>query len=253
MNPFRKKEKQIGIFITAGFPKIDSLFEQITILENSKIDFIEVGIPFSDPLADGPTIQRSSEVGIENGMSLRLLLTQLESIKTNKPIVLMGYLNSVLHFGLEDFLCRCQKLGISSVILPDLSFEIYERDYRPLFEKYGVGISFIITTRTPSEKIEKIAKASANSFVYLVSANATTGGNDYYNLGNDHKAIYHLIKDTPMMIGFGIKDRDSLIKAQNISDGAIIGSAYIQAVSEGKELKFLDEITQPVSYQPQNL
>ncbi len=244
MNVFKKDKKQISIFVTAGYPKLDSLNEQLELLESNGIDFVEVGIPFSDPLADGPTIQATSEIAINNGMNLPLLFEQLHDRKSTLTIVLMGYFNPIISFGIDNFLNECQLLGISTVILPDLSIEIYERYYQAKFESKGVFPSFLITPESSNERILKTAELCKNSFVYLVSSNATTGGQS--NFSNDRLKRYAKIKEicgnTPMFIGFGIQSSEDVEKVQSVSDGAIIGSAYLKAVGKGEEIEYLNEL-----------
>jgi len=243
MNPFIKSHKQKSIFITAGYPKIDSLSGQINLLEKHNIDFIEVGIPFSDPLADGPTIQKTSEIAINNGMNLPLLFEQLRIIETKTPLVLMGYLNPVLNFGIERFVLSCKECGIASVILPDMSLEIYERFYQSIFEEHQLPVSFLITPHTEVSRIQKIAKQGENSFVYLVSSNSTTGTGAKLDLNNKRlKSIYDLMEGTPLMIGFGIKTKVDIENVHQFADGAIIGSAYLKALEFGKEEEFLSVI-----------
>jgi tryptophan synthase alpha chain len=244
MNTFKKNKKQTSIFITAGFPKLESLNSQLELLESNGVDFVEVGIPFSDPLADGPIIQATSETAIQNGMNLELLFEQLMARTTAIPIVLMGYLNPVLSFGIERFLKACINVRITSVILPDMSIEIYERFYQADFEAAGIFPSFLITPESSDERIRKTAKLCANSFVYLVSSNATTGGKNAFN--DEQLTRFFEIKNacdnTPMFIGFGIHSAEIVGKVQSVSDGAIIGSAYLKALEKGIESDFLKEI-----------
>jgi tryptophan synthase alpha chain len=180
MNPFKSETKKIGLFVTAGYPLLDSTTKWIEQIQDKKFDFIEIGMPFSDPLADGPVIQKSSEVALKNGMNMRLLFEQISSIKDNiqLPIVLMGYLNPVFQFGMDNFLAKCEETGIQHVILPDMSVEIYERFYQTSFEKYNISNCFLITTQTPENILNKVKMYSSNSFVYLVSSNSTTGEKD---------------------------------------------------------------------------
>ncbi|MFP9117498.1 tryptophan synthase subunit alpha [Flavobacterium sp. RNTU_13] len=243
MNPFKKDKKQLSIFVTAGYPELDSLKPQLLQLQDLGVDFAEVGIPFSDPMADGPVIQETSTIALQNGMKLELLLQQLEAARSeiNIPLVLMGYLNPVLQFGLDTFLNRCQKLGIASLILPDLSLELYETRYRAAFEKYGVPVTFLITPQTPDERVQRIAKACENSFVYLVGQNSITGQG--YSINDALTARYAALKvlcgATPLFIGFGIDSRDKKEKAFESVDGAIVGTAYLKAVKNGREKEFV--------------
>lgn len=243
MNPFKKSTKQKSIFITAGYPKIDSLASQVKLLDDHSIDFIEVGIPFSDPLADGPVIQNTSEVAIKNGMNLPLIFSQLESIQTKTPLVLMGYLNPVMNYGVEKFAMACKKNDIASIILPDMSVEIYERFYQSIFEKHSVSISFLITPETEMGRVLKIAKHCEKSFVYLVSSNSTTGANSKLSFDTVKiNSIREALGETPLMIGFGIKTIVDIDKVHQIADGAIIGSAYLKALAIGEEQLFLESL-----------
>jgi tryptophan synthase alpha chain len=245
---FNKEKKQTSIFVTAGFPKVDSLQEQILFLQEKGIDFIEVGIPFSDPMADGEKIQETSSIAIKNGMNIKLLFEQLLEIKSNIsiPLVMMSYFNPIFTFGLEKFLEKCQQVNIKNVIIPDISLEVYERNYLSIFEKYGVNICFLVTPNTENERIQKMAKYSENGFVYLVSQNATTGNESKEEVNevqkNRYSEIKKLCKNTPMMIGFGIKNRHDLQVAHDFSDGGIIGTAYLNALSAGKEDQFIDAL-----------
>lgn len=243
MNPFIKQTKQLSIFITAGYPKLDSLEDQIPFLEQSKIDFIEVGIPFSDPMADGPIIQKTSAIALENGMNLELIFEQLKSVKSKVPIVLMGYLNPIHKYGIERFLSDCKSIGVASVILPDLSLEIYERFYKDVFQKYKVYPSFLITPITNKDRVIRIAKACENSFVYLVSSNATTGSE---TMTTDQSKTYSKMRElcdtTPLFVGFGIKSKDDVERVQGATDGAIIGSAFLNAISKNEESSYLESL-----------
>ena len=241
MNPFIKSTKQLSIFTTAGYPKLESLKVQIEQFVNNHIDFIEVGIPFSDPMADGPTIQKTSEIALRNGMNMDLIFQQLKEINTAIPVVLMGYLNPVMTFGLEKFLKNCQELNVRTVILPDLSLEIYERYHKEIFLLHGVHPVFLVTPKTDHDRIVRIAEACAESFVYLVSSNATTGSNLKQDEKNDdvYKEIKTLCGSTPLFIGFGIKTKSDIVRIQQSSDGAIIGSAYLEAVAKNKAVAFL--------------
>ena len=246
MNPFKKDTKQISIFITAGYPTLESTTEQILVLQSKGVDFIEVGIPFSDPMADGPVIQETSAIALANGMQMDILFDQLASIQDQVriPLVLMGYLNPVLQYGIDKFLAKCKELSIASVILPDMSLELYERLYKTQFEKYDTAVSFLITPLTDDDRIQKIAQISAKSFVYLVSVTSITGGKIRIDdkVVNRYDEIKKLCGETPMMIGFGISNSSDVKNAQRHSDGAIIGSAYLKAVNRGESIVFVEEL-----------
>lgn len=244
MTPFKKNKKQLSIFITAGYPALNSLNEQLLFLQDSGIDFIEVGIPFSDPLADGPVIQATSTIALKNGMNLALLFDQLSKRTSTIPLVLMGYLNPVLAFGIEKFLERCVDCGVKTVILPDLSLEIYQRNYQSHFEKFGVSPAFIVTPSSSDDRIELAAELCKASFVYVVSSNTTTGSTT--NALSENAVRYNEIKQlcgvTPVFIGFGIKTKEDVLSAQSSADGAIIGSAYLKALSHEEQTIFLKSI-----------
>lgn len=246
MNPFKKNTKQLSIFVTAGYPEIDSLPEQLNLLEAQGIDFVEVGIPFSDPLADGPTIQKTSEIALNNGMNLELIFEQLSDRTSKIPVVLMGYLNPIISFGIDRFLESCKRVNVQSVILPDMSLEIYERFYRAQFEQYEVFPCFLITPTSSTERIQQISAVCKNSFVYLVSSNATTGRKSSFGAdqAKRYRSIHSLCGSTPMFIGFGIDSRKKVEFIQNVCDGAIIGSAYLKALSVNQHKAFLNQLSQ---------
>lgn len=246
MNKFQKQKKQLSIFITAGFPELNSTGKQILELQAKGVDFIEVGIPFSDPMADGLVIQETSANALKNGMQMDLLFEQLHSIKDDVkiPLVLMGYLNPVLQYGIEKFLLKCREVNIASVILPDMSVEIYERFYKAIFDAYGISVSFLITPETDETRIKKIIDMSQNSFVYLVSQSSITGGDSSITkeMNQKYASIKKLCGKVPLMLGFGIKSKSDVLKAQENCDGAIVGSAYLKALKNGKEKEFLEEL-----------
>jgi tryptophan synthase alpha chain len=245
-SPFHQSHKQISIFITAGFPQPDSLPEQLLYLQEKGVDFIEIGIPFSDPMADGPVIQHTSSVALSNGMNLHVLFRQLEAVRNqiHVPLVLMGYLNPILQYGLEAFLDQCAKLNIASLILPDLSLELYENRYHKTFEQYGIPLTFLITPHTPDERVTKIARMCAGSFVYLVGQNSITGGN--YDIGKSLQQRYSELKslcgETPLFLGFGIDSKDKKKQAWISCDGVIIGTAYLKALENHQEEVFLTQM-----------
>lgn len=244
MNSLKKNTKQLSIFITAGYPEIDSLPLQLESLELNGVDFVEVGIPFSDPLADGPTIQKTSKIALRNGMNLDVLFNQLSHRSTSIPVVLMGYLNPIISFGISRFLEACNRVNVQSVILPDMSLEIYNRFYRDSFELHGVYPVFLITPRTPDERILLIAENCSNSFVYLVSTNTTTGSASHFDQIQQERfrKIKELCGETPVFIGFGIDNREKVNLVNTVADGAIIGSAYLNALSNNGSVEFLESL-----------
>lgn len=248
MNPFKQTKKQVSIFVTAGYPELNSLPSEIQLLENAGVDFIEVGIPFSDPMADGPVIQHTSEVALENGMKTALIFEQLRSFETKIPLVMMTYFNPILHYGLNKFMTDCSELGIRHLIVPDISLEVYERDYQSIFEENGMTLCFLVTPTTSTERIQRMAEHSREGFVYLVSSNMTTG-NITVNLPiEDYATVKKACGQTPMMLGFGIKSGMDVIRAHEVADGAIIGSAYLKALSVGNQRIFLRDVFEEISF-----
>lgn len=246
MNPFIKDTKQVSIFVTAGYPDINSLKRQLLTLQDQGVDFVEVGIPFSDPMADGPVIQETSSIALGNGMKLGLLLDQLDALRSEVhiPLVLMGYLNPVLQFGLDTFLSRCRSLGIASLILPDLSVELYETKYRSVFEKYKIPVTFLITPLTPDDRVQRVAQVCQNSFVYLVGQNSITGQG--YSISDGMTTRYTQLKmlcgNTPLFLGFGIDSKEKKEQAFISTDGVIVGTAYLKALKAGEEEEFVSTL-----------
>jgi tryptophan synthase alpha chain len=235
-----KKDNILSVYFTAGFPRLDDTVTILETLQASGVDLIEIGIPFSDPLADGPIIQQSSMVALENGMNLRALFSQLEGIreKVDLPLILMGYLNPVLQFGMEEFCREAARLGIDGLILPDLPLFEYEHTYRELFRRHGLSLVSLITPQTPPERIRQI-DALTDSFIYMVSAASTTGNQQANtNIKLDYfERIRDMGLQNPRLIGFNISDHPSFSQACAYAQGAIIGSAFIRALSAEGELK----------------
>lgn len=229
---FQLKDKNLlSIYFTCGFPKLDDTTKVIAKLSESSVDFIEVGLPYSDPLADGPTIQDSSQKALENGINLDIVFDQLMSIKnTNKtPLVLMGYLNQMLKYGEDKF---CQKIidcGIDTVIIPDLPMVEFENHYKVLFDKYGITNVFLITPHTSEERIRKI-DSYTKSFIYVVASASITGAKG--EISNQQIAYFERIKamnlKSKLIVGFGISDKKTFNTACTYANGAIIGSAFIK-------------------------
>ena len=243
MNPinslFQKKKREIlSVYFTAGFPAINDTEEIILALQNAGIDLVEVGIPFSDPLADGPVIQESSTIALRNGMNLQLLFSQLERIKDKVqiPLILMGYLNPIMQYGFENFCKDCVKTGISGMIIPDLPFNDYLNEYKPIADRYGLKIIMLITPETSDERI-RLIDTHTDGFIYMVSSAATTGVQhrfdekklDYF------RRISNMNLRNPLLIGFGISNRDTLAAAFEHAVGAIIGSRFIRLLAEEKD------------------
>ncbi|MFB0938070.1 MAG: tryptophan synthase subunit alpha [Urechidicola sp.] len=229
---FQKKDKNyLSIYFTCGYPKLDDTTKVILALEKSGVDFIEVGLPYSDPLADGPTIQESSQKALENGINLDIIFEQLLTIKeTNKtPLVLMGYLNQLLKYGEDKFCQKVVDCGIDTVIIPDLPMVEFERHYQQLFEKHGITNVFLITPHTSEDRIKKIDSYS-KAFIYVVASASITGVKG--DISNQQLEYFERIKamnlESKLIIGFGISDKETFTTACNYANGAIIGSAFIK-------------------------
>lgn len=229
----QKSNNLITIYTTAGYPNLDDTSTVIKELDNNKVDIIEVGIPYSDPLADGPTIQATSEKALANGMTIAILFDQLKSVQSeiSAPIVLMGYYNQVMTFGLEKFLQNCQESGVSGLILPDMPYEIYLAQHKDLFEKYNQKVTFLITPLTTEKRIKEINDATSG-FVYIVSSSATTGSTKS-NYNEDFLSkVKNLGLTKPHQIGFGISTKEDVEKAWSFANGAIIGSAFLRVLDK---------------------
>lgn len=235
---FQEKQKNIlSVYFTAGHPELDSTNEIIDGLEQNGVDMIEIGMPFSDPLADGPVIQKSSMTALKNGMSLNRLFHQLEDIRQNTkiPLLLMGYLNPVLRFGIDEFCSKCREVGIDGVILPDLPVNEYVNEYKPLFEKNNLSNIFLITPQTSEDRIRLLDRES-RGFLYVVSSSSTTGVRGNIPQGQEayFRKINEMKLENSLMIGFGISSRQSFYKACEYASGAIIGSAFIKTIENRK-------------------
>ena len=233
---FNQKENDLlSIFFTAGFPKLDDTTKIIAELSNSGVNFIEVGLPYSDPLADGPTIQHSSDVALKNGMNLDVVFKQLESIKdSNKtPLVLMGYLNQIIKYGEDKFCRKVKDCGIDTVIIPDLPMVEYENHYQQLFKNYGITNVFLITPHTSDERICKI-DALSDAFIYVVASASITGakGEVSEEQINYFKRIQTMNLQSKLIVGFGISDHKTFSTACEYANGAIIGSAFIKELEK---------------------
>src|SRR5690625_4245680 len=237
---FQNKKKDIlSIYFTAGYPKLQDTAVLLKWLQKAGADMVEIGMPFSDPLADGPVIQASSQTALQNGMSLKVLFDQLKNCREeiHIPIVLMGYLNPVLQFGIEAFLKQCKLAGVDGLILPDLPIDEYEQDYKDLFEQAGLDNILLVTPETSDERLKQIDTLS-KGFIYAVSSSSTTGTEkDWSKTEAYFKRLYDSRLKNPVLVGFGIKDRASFITASQYTNGAIIGTAFIRQLQKEGDMK----------------
>ncbi|NNE33266.1 MAG: tryptophan synthase subunit alpha [Winogradskyella sp.] len=241
-------KKLLSIYFTAGYPNIDDTATIIRNLEKSGVDMIEIGLPFSDPLADGPTIQASSTQALKNGMTSDLLFKQLKDIRKSVsiPLIIMGYFNPMLQYGVEAFCKKCEEVGIDGLIIPDLPVDVYNEVYKSTFEKYGLVNVFLITPQTSDERIRFIDSVS-NGFIYMVSSASTTGSKaGFGNVQTDYfDRISKMNLANPQIVGFGISNNETFTKATKQAKGAIIGSAFINFVSENG-IDNINEFVEPI-------
>ncbi len=235
-----KKENILSVYFTAGYPELKDTETIIVELEKAGVDLIEIGIPFSDPLADGPVIQQSSEKALANGITLSTIFEQLKDIrkKVNIPLILMGYLNPVMQYGMENFCKKAAETGIDGTIIPDLPLDIYEKEYKKLFKQYGLSNILLITPQTTPERLKEIDNAT-DSFIYMVSSASTTGTKGINDdvLSTFNNKIKAAGVQSPRLIGFGISGKKSFENACKYANGAIIGTAFIKAISQSGDLK----------------
>ena len=230
-NKLQEDKKLLSIYFTAGYPNVNDTVSIIKDLEKSGVDMIEIGLPFSDPLADGPTIQASSTQALKNGMTTTLLFEQLKDIRETVtiPLIIMGYFNPMLQYGMEAFCKKCAEIGIDGLIIPDLPVDVYHDDYKSIFEKYGLINVFLITPQTSTERINYIDSIS-KGFIYMVSSASVTGSQSGF--GNEQTNYFKRIADmklnNPQIVGFGISNNETFTQATQYAKGAIIGSAFIK-------------------------
>lgn len=234
-----KKERVLSIYVTAGFPNLEDTLPVMEAIQAAGADIIELGIPYSDPIADGPTIQESNTQALENGMSIKTLFSQLVGFrsKIHVPIILMGYLNPIIQFGVEEFCKKCKEVGIDGLILPDLPMSQYLEEYKALFEKYGLFISFLISPQTSEKRIREVDENS-NGFIYMVSSHAITGAKSEISPEQEQyfERVANMELNHPRLIGFGISDSATFQLASRYSQGAIIGSAFIKNIKNSTDL-----------------
>lgn len=227
--------KLLSICFTAGYPALNDTVEIIRELEKNGVDMIEIGLPFSDPLADGPTIQESSTTALKNGMTSEILFEQLKDIRKSVsiPMIIMGYFNPLLQYGVEAFCKKCQETGVDGLIIPDLPVDVYHEEYQEIFEKYGLINVFLIAPQTSEARIQFIDKVS-KGFIYMVSSASVTGSSQGFgNAQTDYfERIAAMKLSNPQIVGFGIKDSETFGQATKTAKGAIIASAFIRHLTE---------------------
>jgi tryptophan synthase alpha chain len=234
----KKQHKVLNMYCTAGFPALSSTTEVLQALQANGVDIIEIGMPYSDPLADGEVIQASSSVALQNGMTIDLLFTQLQNIRQqiHVPLILMGYMNPVMQFGIEKFCACAAAVGIDGIILPDLPMHEYETSYKPLFEQHHLSNIFLVTPETSTERIQQI-DALSTGFIYVVSSSATTGNTKPIEAQAAYfKKLQQLQLKNPLLVGFGINSKETFNAACEYTNGAIIGSAYIKALQQNSAI-----------------
>ncbi len=245
-----EKKDILSIYFTAGYPKLNDTVSILETLEDAGVDLVEIGMPFSDPLADGPTIQASSLKALENGMSLKVLFEQLRDVrkKVSIPIILMGYFNTVYKYGVDNFLASCEAVGVDGTILPDLPFKEFNENYSDTFKQKGISNIFLITPQTNDERI-KLIDTHTTGFIYMVSSAAVTGTKKDVSEKQVKyfERVNNLNLNHPTLIGFGISNHDTFENACRYSNGAIVGSAFIKMLerrgnSKKNIVSFVDSI-----------
>jgi tryptophan synthase alpha chain len=225
----------LNVYCTAGYPKLDSTLSIMQALQSNGADLIELGMPYSDPLADGPVIQASGAVALENGMTIAVLFHQLQELRPNiaVPVILMGYMNPVLQYGFEQFCKDAAAAGVDGLILPDLPEYEFETEYGAIIKQNGLDFIFLVTPETSEERLRKLDSLSTG-FLYAVSSSSTTGNEKDFNAVEQYlQRLQSMNLQNPVLVGFGIKDKATFASACKYANGAIIGSAYIKAL-EGK-------------------
>ncbi|HEX2606563.1 MAG TPA: tryptophan synthase subunit alpha [Flavisolibacter sp.] len=245
----RKQQRVLNVYCTAGYPQLNSTRVVLKALQSGGADLIELGMPYSDPLADGPVIQASSAKALDNGMTIATLFRQLKDFRKEiqVPVVLMGYLNPLLQYGFEEFCAQAAEAGIDGLIIPDIPMYEFENEYSLIIKKYGLDFIFLITPETSPERILKLDQLSSG-FLYAVSSSSITGSDKDFG---DVEAYLNCIREmklkNPVLVGFGIKDKETFQLASRYTNGAIIGSAYIKALEDARDVEpatkaFLEQI-----------
>ncbi|MDT3405571.1 tryptophan synthase subunit alpha [Mucilaginibacter terrae] len=245
----QKKNNLLSVYFTAGYPELNTTVDIAEALEKAGVDFLEIGFPYSDPVADGPTIQHSSQQALDNGMTLNVLFDQLGELRkrVSIPVLLMGYANPMVQYGVERFCAKAAEVGVDGVIVPDLPMYEYETLYKECFAKHGLSNIFLVTPQTAEERIRKIDGLS-NSFIYLLSSASITGGS--LNLSDVTETYFKRIKDmelnNPLVIGFGISNKAAFDKATAYANGAIVGSAFVKFQAEEGYLERIPDFVKSI-------
>lgn len=235
----RKSRNVLNVYCTAGYPEYDSTVEVLVALQDAGADLIELGMPYSDPLADGPVIQASGARALENGMTIAALFSQLRGMRPGirVPVILMGYMNPVMQYGFERFCADAAAAGVDGLILPDLPIYEYETEYGEIIKKHGLDFVFLVTPETSEARIRKV-DALSSGFLYAVSSSSTTGKDK--NIADQQSYFSRLAAmqlKNPVLVGFGIRDRETFMEACRNANGAIIGTAYIKALEDGRDIR----------------
>ncbi len=235
----RKQNRVLNVYCTAGYPQFDSTLQVMKALQNNGADIIELGIPYSDPLADGPVIQESSSKALKNGMTIEKLFGQLRDFRKEiyVPVILMGYMNPVLQFGFEKFCQYAADMPVDGLILPDLPEYEFENEYRAIIQRYGLSFTFLVTPETSEERIKKLDELSTG-FLYAVSSSSTTGHEKDFDVVEEYlKRLQSMKLKNLVLVGFGIKDKETFEAACKYANGAIIGSAFIKALENAEDIE----------------
>jgi tryptophan synthase alpha chain len=233
-----KNNRVLNVYCTAGYPKLNSTLTIMQALEANGADIIELGMPYSDPLADGPVIQASGNIALANGMTIKVLFEQLKELRksVSVPVILMGYMNPVLQYGLENFCTEAAAVGVDGLILPDLPEFEFETEYGAIIKKHGLDFIFLVTPETSEERLKKLDSLSTG-FLYAVSSSATTGSEqDFMAVEKYLLRLQEMKLVNPVLVGFGIKDKETFDSASKYSNGAIIGTAFIKALENTKDI-----------------
>jgi tryptophan synthase alpha chain len=236
-NSSSQLQKKLNIYFTAGIPQLEDTAEIIKLIQDSGADMMEIGMPYSDPVADGPVIQKAHELALKNGMTIEKLFSQLKSVKNeiNIPIILMGYINPVLSFGFENFCRECSESGVTGLIIPDLPPIEFEQNYQKILKQYHLNFTFLITPETSDKRIMYLDSLSSG-FLYAVSSSSTTGSENTTLKNEDYlNRIQALPLKNPVMIGFGIKSKEDFENVTEKADGGIIGTAFVNVLLQNKD------------------